>query len=191
MSRDALAVLAAEVADCRACGLARGRTRVVVGEGPTPADILFIGEGPGAREDELGRPFVGRSGALLDRLIEQELGRARSACYIANIVKCRPPENRRPKPTEISACLPFLMRQIELVNPTVTLLLGLTASQTILGENGPLRDMRGRPHDVNGRTYFVTYHPSAGLRGGAPVVAEMCADFARVGLWGLEHGSKA
>ncbi len=188
MNADSLEVLATQVTSCRACVLCEERAHPVVGEGPTPADILFIGEGPGAREDELGRPFVGRSGQLLDRLIGEELGRERGECYIANIVKCRPPGNRRPAPAEISQCLPFLRRQVELVSPVVTLLLGLTAATTVLDKEGPLRDLRGRPHVLGGRTYFVTYHPSAGLRGGAPVIAQMRADFARLGLWLLDHG---
>ena len=115
--------LAAEAASCAACGLAEGRTQVVFGNGSPDADVMFVGEAPGAREDEEGVPFVGRSGQLLDRLLAEELGMVRSDVYIANVVNCRPPDNRDPRPDEIVACRPWLARQMDLVDPSVVVTL--------------------------------------------------------------------
>ncbi|SVC70462.1 uncharacterized protein METZ01_LOCUS323316, partial [marine metagenome] len=121
--------LAVEAASCTACGLAEGRTQVVFGNGSPDADVMFVGEAPGAREDEQGVPFVGRSGQLLDRLLAEELGMDRSDVYIANVVKCRPPDNRDPRPEEIAACRPWLARQMDLVDPSVVVTLGNFAAR--------------------------------------------------------------
>ena len=189
MSRDEeLAQLIREIGACNRCGLAAGRTHTVPGEGAVPSGVMFIGEGPGAREDELGRPFVGRSGALLDRLIQEEFGFDRRSCYIANVVKCRPPGNRDPADDEVSACSGYLARQLELVDPQVVVLLGRIAASRLLERRDPLKELRGRRFEIGGRRYIPTYHPAAALRGGASVVTEMRVDFARVHLVMLGAG---
>ncbi|MHB8188993.1 MAG: uracil-DNA glycosylase [Ferrimicrobium sp.] len=181
--------LSEEIEACRRCNLGSMRLHAVVGEGAIPSQILFVGEAPGQREDELGRPFVGRSGALLDRLIAEELGIARNRCYIANVVKCRPPSNRNPLVEEIAACAPFLQRQIDLVQPRAVVLLGRVAVAAVLADTRPLVSVRNQRVERDGRSYFATYHPAAGLRGGARVVTEMRVDFARVALWMAEAAS--
>ncbi|MCL5053289.1 uracil-DNA glycosylase [Ferrimicrobium acidiphilum] len=184
---DNLDLLIRDAQACQACALAASRTQVVVGEGCVPSDLMIIGEGPGAREDELGRPFVGRSGGLLDRLIAEELGRTREQIYIANVVKCRPPNNRDPRPEEMEACASLLDRQLKLVAPRVVLLLGRTAVGRVLGTKVPLGSLRGRLYDLGGVTVIPTYHPAFALRGGAARLTEMRVDFARVHLL-LEEG---
>lgn len=179
---DPLALLAEEIASCRACALGALRTHVVVGEGRVPSDLMVIGEGPGEREDALGRPFVGRSGALLDRLIVEELGRARSEVYIANIVKCRPPGNRDPRPEEAASCRPFLDRQLELVRPRLVILLGRIATSFVLELGSPLSAVRGRLLERDGVVWLPTFHPAAALRGGAARLTEMRVDFATARL---------
>ena len=159
----ALAALAREAEGCEKCRLARGRTRVVFGTGDPDADLMFIGEGPGAEEDRQGLPFVGPAGELLDKII-QAIGLRREQVYIANVVKCRPPGNRDPQPDEAAACRPFLRRQIELVRPRVIVALGRVAAQALLGTDLPLGRMRGRWFDVQGVPTMVTYHPAALLR---------------------------
>jgi len=185
---EALARLAEEVAACQACGLAATRRHVVPGEGVAPSDLMLVGEGPGAREDELGRPFVGRSGQLLDRLLAEELGRDRTRCYIANTVKCRPPGNRTPAPEELAACRGFLERQVELVDPRLIVALGATAAGWFLGPGARIGELRGRVLEWQGRGLIVTYHPSAALRGGAKIVAALRSDLARAGVWLGERG---
>ncbi|WP_298208888.1 uracil-DNA glycosylase [Ferrimicrobium sp.] len=184
---DSIDRLQAEARACQLCPLAETRTQVVVGEGRVPSDLMIIGEGPGAREDELGRPFVGRSGKLLDRLIEEELGRTRDQVYITNVVKCRPPNNRDPRPEEMQACAPWLERQIVLVKPLVILLLGRTAVSRVLGSSGvgagrSLTSLRGHRYDRSGAVIIPTYHPAYVLRGGAARLTEMRVDFARARL---------
>ncbi|HLE84134.1 MAG TPA: uracil-DNA glycosylase [Thermoanaerobaculia bacterium] len=159
----ALAALAAEAEVCEGCRLARGRTRVVFGAGDPDADLMFVGEGPGAEEDRQGLPFVGAAGQLLDKII-QAIGLEREQVYIANVVKCRPPGNRDPQPDEASACRPFLDRQIDLVRPKVIVALGRVAAQALLGNDLPLGRMRGRWFAVRGVPTMVTYHPAALLR---------------------------
>ena len=159
----ALAALAREAEGCEKCRLARGRTRVVFGTGDPDADLMFIGEGPGAEEDRQGLPFVGPAGELLDKII-QAIGLGREQVYIANVVKCRPPGNRDPQPDEAAACRPFLRRQIELVQPRVIVALGRVAAQALLGTDQPLGRMRGRWFSVQGVPTMVTYHPAALLR---------------------------
>jgi uracil-DNA glycosylase family 4 len=160
---DTLDGLATAHADCRRCGLCRGRTHVVFGVGAADARLMFIGEGPGADEDRLGEPFVGRAGQLLNAMIEA-LGLRRRDVYIANIVKCRPPGNRDPQEDEAATCLPFLHRQIELVDPTVIVTLGRVASHHLLGNTAPISTYRGRWQRWNDRDVLATFHPAYLLR---------------------------
>jgi uracil-DNA glycosylase len=166
---------------CVRCPLAKGRTQVVFGEGASDADLLVVGEGPGREEDLQGRPFVGRSGKLLDRLLLEELGLKRSQCYIANVVKCRPPANRDPLPDEIAACRPWLEAQVELIQPRVVLTLGNFSTKLLLNTTEGIRRTRGRVYrsGPGGAVLVPTYHPAAALRGGGEVLAEMRADFIR------------
>jgi DNA polymerase len=163
--------LAGEVERCGACSLAGGRTRTVPGEGAAGPLVLVIGEGPGADEDATGRPFVGKAGQLLDLILSQiGLFRDRN-CFIANVVKCRPPGNRDPLPEEIAACLPFLERQIDILKPRTILALGRVAANTLLGTDTGIGRVRGRFTEYRSRSSFprdipllATYHPSALLR---------------------------
>jgi uracil-DNA glycosylase len=164
---------------CVRCPLAAGRTQVVFGVGDPWARLMFVGEGPGREEDLAGEPFVGRSGKLLDRLMEEELGIDRSECYIANVVKCRPPNNRDPLPEEIDACRPYLERQIELIAPVVVVSLGNFATRLLLDSTEGIRRLRGRSYPLGTVQLVPTYHPAAALRSGAEVLAEMRADLIR------------
>jgi uracil-DNA glycosylase len=177
-----LSALAVEASTCTRCALAAGRTQVVFGMGRPDADLLFIGEGPGAEEDRQGLPFVGRSGKLLDRLLAEELGMTRDECYIANVVKCRPPENRDPRPEEITACRPWLQQQIELIGPKVVVTLGRFAAQLLLETNDGITKLRGRTYPFGDAVLVPTLHPAAALRGGAEPLAQMRADFVRAKL---------
>lgn len=152
-----------EINGCEKCRLCEKRTRVVPGEGNPNADLMFIGEGPGRDEDEQGRPFVGVSGQLLDRMIHA-IGMERTEVYIANVVKCRPPMNRNPEPDEAAACLPYLRSQFVLVSPKVIVLLGKVACRYVLGEEVPISRMRGHWIERKGIWFMPTYHPSALLR---------------------------
>ena len=152
-----------EINGCEKCRLCEKRTRVVPGEGNPNADLMFIGEGPGRDEDEQGRPFVGVSGQLLDRMIHA-IGMERTEVYIANVVKCRPPMNRNPEPDEAAACLPYLRSQFVLVSPKVIVLLGKVACRYVLGEEAPISRMRGHWIKRKGIWFMPTYHPSALLR---------------------------
>ncbi len=151
------------VAECRKCFLCQGRTHTVPGEGDPHAGLMFVGEGPGQTEDETGRPFVGRAGELLTQIIEA-IGLTREAVYIANAVKCRPPQNRKPLPDELGACWPYLERQIELIRPRVLVALGATAAESLLQARRSLTELRGRVHSYRGIPLVVTYHPAALLR---------------------------
>ena len=159
----ALAAVAARAAACTACRLAEGRRTVVFGTGNADADLMFIGEGPGAEEDRQGLPFVGPAGQLLTKIIGA-IGLAREQVYIANVVKCRPPGNRDPQPDEVAACRSFLEDQVRLVAPRVLVALGRVAAQTLLGNELPVGRMRGEWHRVFGVPMRVTYHPAALLR---------------------------
>ena len=171
--------LRAEALSCTRCQLSAGRTQVVFGVGDPAADLMFVGEGPGRDEDLAGQPFVGRSGKLLDRLMQEELGFDRRSCYIANVVKCRPPQNRDPRPEEIEACRPYLTQQVELIDPAVVITLGNFATRLLLGTTDGIRRVRGRAYPFRGGHLVPTYHPAAALRSGGQVVAEMRADLIR------------
>jgi uracil-DNA glycosylase len=152
-----------EVKGCVRCGLCKTRTNTVFGEGDPDAKILFIGEGPGETEDETGRPFVGRAGELLTKMIIG-MGLQREQVYIANIVKCRPPGNRAPAPEETITCTPYLVRQIEIIRPAVIVTLGLPASQFILQSKESMGRLRGHWHLFRGIKVMPTYHPAYILR---------------------------
>lgn len=156
-------VLRGDAEACRACYLHKGRTKVVFGEGNPSGRLMFVGEGPGADEDREGRPFVGRAGALLTKIIEA-MGLAREDVYIANVVKCRPPGNRTPEPDEIAACLPYLEKQIDLVGPEAICTLGNVATHAVTGERRPISEMRWHTYEYRGIKVFPTYHPAACLR---------------------------
>jgi uracil-DNA glycosylase family 4 len=148
---------------CTKCVLCRERTHAVPGEGPEDARLVVVGEGPGATEDETGRPFVGRAGKLLDEILAAiELPRER--VYICNVVKCRPPQNRKPQQDEMDACVPYLYRQLDLIRPKVILAMGNTAAETLLNTKQSLGSLRGRVHNFRGMPLIVTYHPAALLR---------------------------
>ena len=158
-----LAEIGAEAAVCTRCQLAQGRHTVVFGSGDPFAELMLVGEGPGAEEDRQGLPFVGPAGELLTRIL-QAIELTREQVYIANVVKCRPPGNRDPEPDEVAACRGYLTAQIELVAPRVLVALGRVAAQTLLGNTTPLGRLRGRWYEVQGIPMMVTYHPAALLR---------------------------
>ncbi|RMG64636.1 MAG: uracil-DNA glycosylase [Calditrichaeota bacterium] len=151
------------IRNCTRCRLAKGRTQVVFGVGNPDADIMFIGEAPGRDEDRLGEPFVGRAGQLLNKMLDHIQIR-REDVYIANIIKCRPPNNRDPQPDEVAQCLPYLLRQIEIIQPRLLVALGRIAAQTLLGTKLSLGQMRARDWSYQGVPMIVTYHPAAILR---------------------------
>ena len=151
------------ICNCTKCDLHKGRNKFVFGMGNPNADIMFVGEGPGKNEDEVGKPFVGRAGQLLDKILAA-IKFDRTQIYIANIVKCRPPNNRDPEPSEMETCLPYLMEQIQIINPEFICCLGRIAAQALLETTLPLGKLRGYFHDWNDRKVLVTYHPAALLR---------------------------
>jgi len=155
--------LAEQAGACTACQLARTRTNVVFGVGNPQAKLMCIGEAPGYDEDQKGEPFVGKAGQLLNKILAA-IGFGREEVYIANVLKCRPPNNRDPEPDEREQCLPFLHRQIELVNPVLILMLGRVAAQSLLNIDAPLSKLREQTHEWQGRKVVVTYHPAALLR---------------------------
>lgn len=159
-----LQALRNEVLPCTRCKLHQGRQHTVFGEGNPRARVMFIGEAPGAREDQSGRPFVGDAGQLLDRIITGAMGLQRQDVYIANINKCRPPGNRAPEPDEVAACLPFLRQQIEIVRPEVLVCLGRTAAQNLLSTTASTTALRGRELEYLGIPVVVTWHPAYLLR---------------------------
>jgi uracil-DNA glycosylase family 4 len=159
-----LQALRHEVLPCTRCKLHQGRQHTVFGEGNPRARVMFIGEAPGAREDQSGRPFVGDAGQLLDRIITGAMGLQRQDVYIANINKCRPPGNRVPEPDEVAACLPFLRQQVEIVRPEVLVCLGRTAAQNLLGTTASTTALRGRELEYLGIPVVVTWHPAYLLR---------------------------
>lgn len=156
--------LRAEIGDCRLCKLCSGRTHVVFGVGNPHARLMFVGEGPGRDEDLQGEPFVGRAGQLLTDIITKGMGLMREDVYIANVVKCRPPDNRNPEPDEVAACEPFLKKQIDLVRPEIIVALGKFAVQTLLQTKAPISRLRGNWHRYHGIKLMPTFHPAYLLR---------------------------
>jgi len=161
---EALHALSLEAANCRQCPLAQTRKNVVFGAGSLKAQVVFVGEAPGADEDEQGRPFVGRAGQLLTDIIVKGMKLARKDVYICNILKCRPPGNRNPLPEEINQCEPFLKKQLQLIRPRVICALGKFAAQTLLKMETPITALRGRFYDYEGIKLMPTYHPAYLLR---------------------------
>ncbi|MEA2441451.1 MAG: uracil-DNA glycosylase [Thermoleophilaceae bacterium] len=180
--RAELVELYRELNDQHGCPLAGSRTHVVFGMGNADADLMFVGEAPGATEDQQGKPFVGRAGRLLDELLA-EIGLSRQEVFIANILKCRPPGNRDPLPEEIEECKPYLMRQIELIEPRVIATLGNFATKTLTGSPVGITRCCGRPqeHELAGRelTIYPLFHPAAALRT-PKVLEQLRGDFSRL-----------
>ncbi len=185
-----LETVSIEASTCTRCPLAETRTRVVFGAGDANADLMFIGEGPGAEEDRQGLPFVGRSGKLLDRLMEEEMGLTRRDCYIANTTMCRPPGNRDPKPEETTACRPWLEQKLELIDPRVVVTLGNFASKLLLETTVGITKLRGRTYPFRNGFLVPTLHPAAALRGGGAATAQMRADLVRAKLALAEVGAR-
>ena len=160
----ALRLIREDLGDCTRCKLhQQGRKQIVFGVGNPRADLMFVGEGPGADEDAQGEPFVGRAGQLLNNMIKA-MGLRREDIYIANVVKCRPPGNRTPERDECETCSPFLMRQIAVIKPKVIVALGAVAAKTLLAINAPMSELRGQWYDFRGTKLAVTYHPAFLLR---------------------------
>ena len=175
IAADALAVLAqvaGEVRACTKCGLCETRTQAVPGVGTARSGIVFVGEAPGADEDRLGEPFVGRAGQLLDRIIKAmdearlipDLPLGRETIYICNVLKCRPPENRNPLPHEVESCSPYLRRQLDALKPRIICCLGKFAAELLVGVKGTIGALRGKVYRYQGAKLIVTYHPAACLR---------------------------
>jgi DNA polymerase len=159
----ALKAIREDIGDCTRCRLHKGRTNLVFGVGNVNADIMFVGEGPGADEDAQGEPFVGRAGQLLNNMIAA-MGIKREDVYIANVVKCRPPGNRTPEKDECDTCSPFLMRQIDVIQPRVIVALGAVAAKNLLALNDSMANLRGQWYEFRGAKLAVTYHPAYLLR---------------------------
>jgi DNA polymerase len=161
---EALQDIRDDIGDCTRCKLhGLGRRQIVFGVGNPDADLMFVGEAPGHDEDVQGIPFVGRAGQLLTKIIEA-IGLTRDDVYIANVIKCRPPENRNPDPDEVDTCRPFLFRQIEAISPRVIVALGSLAARTLLETEAPISRLRGRVYDVAGAKLVCTFHPAYLLR---------------------------
>ena len=158
-----LGQLKEEALACRRCQLREGCSQVVFGDGKPDAGLMMVGEGPGADEDRIGVPFVGRAGQLLDRILEAAKIDRRTI-FITNVVKCRPPGNRLPLQPEVDACLPYLHRQIELINPDIIVCLGSLATKTLVNKNAAITRDRGKWHEIEGRKVIATFHPAALLR---------------------------
>jgi DNA polymerase len=172
-----LEALRDEALACARCPLAATRSQVVFGVGDPNADLMFVGEGPGAEEDKQGIPFVGRAGQLLTRLIEG-IGLTRDEVYIANVVKCRPPGNRDPQPEEIEACRPYLEGQLDFISPRIVVTLGNFATKLLLGTKEGITKLRGREFPYRDGVVLVpTFHPAAVLRGGGTALAQVRGDF--------------
>ena len=161
---EVLSAIRADLGDCTRCQLSGlGRTQVVFGVGNPEADLMFVGEAPGREEDVKGIPFVGRAGQLLTKIIES-IGASRDSVYIANVIKCRPPQNRNPEPDEVSTCEPFLLAQIDAIQPKVIVALGAFAARTLLQSDAPISRLRGREYAYRGATLIPTFHPAYLLR---------------------------
>ena len=155
--------LADKIRACEKCRLCKTRNNAVPGEGPSDAKLFFIGEAPGRNEDETGRPFIGQSGQLLTTLLG-EAGIDRKKVFITSILKCRPPNNRKPKGDEVESCKPYLLQQIKAIDPKIVVLLGLTAIKNMIGDSKKLKDMHGQVVRAGDYNYFITYHPAAARR---------------------------
>ena len=152
------------ISECQKCALGATRNKFVFGTGDPQANLMLVGEAPGAEEDRLGEPFVGRAGKLLDKILSA-IDRSRTKdVYICNVIKCRPPNNRDPLASEVEQCEPYLLKQIEIMRPKLIVALGRVAGTTLLKVEQPLKDMRGKLHDYFGTPLIVTYHPAALLR---------------------------
>lgn len=160
---DTLLKIREDIGDCTRCKLHMGRNKIVFGDGSPKAQLVFVGEGPGADEDAQGLPFVGRAGKLLTQMIEA-MGLQRKDVYICNVVKCRPPENRTPEPEEVQTCSPFLLRQIDVINPRVIVCLGAVAAKTLLETTRGISQFRGEWLEWRGRRLMATFHPAYLLR---------------------------
>lgn len=169
--------LSLDASACTSCRLCEQRTTVVFGSGAFDARLFVIGEAPGREEDLTGRPFVGRSGRLLDELLEDEIGLSREECYVANVVKCRPPQNRDPMADEVASCRHFLDAQLAAVKPSVVLSLGNFATRALLDTAEGITRLHGRRFPLASSVLVPTFHPAAALRGGAAVLDQMRADF--------------
>jgi len=167
-----------DLGECTRCKLHKGRNKIVFGDGNPKAQLVFVGEGPGADEDAQGLPFVGRAGKLLTQMIEA-MGLQRKDVYICNVVKCRPPENRAPEPDEVAACSPFLIRQIDSIHPKVIVCLGATAAKTILNTTRGISQFRGEWLEWRGHKLMATYHPAYLLRN-PPAKADVWKDLQKV-----------
>jgi uracil-DNA glycosylase family 4 len=161
--KQALELIREDIGDCKRCGLHENRTNIVFGTGNPEAELMFVGEGPGADEDAQGLPFVGRAGQLLNSMIAA-MGLKREDVYIANVVKCRPPGNRTPEREECDTCSPFLLRQVAAIQPKVIVALGAVAAKNLLAMNESMAKLRGRWYDFRGTRLAVTYHPAFLLR---------------------------
>jgi DNA polymerase len=174
-----------EIGDCQRCKLAPHRTNLVFGVGNAAARLVFVGEAPGADEDTKGEPFVGRAGQLLTEIITKGMGLRREDVYIANVIKCRPPDNRNPEPDEVASCEPFLIRQLGLIGPQVIVALGKFAAQTLLRTKTPITKLRGQWGDYRGIKVMPTFHPAYLLRNPGDkrlVWADIKAVMAELGL---------
>ena len=178
-----------ELGDCKRCKLHRTRTTIVFGEGNKNAKLMFIGEGPGYEEDVQGRPFVGRAGQLLTKII-QSMHLQREEVYIANIIKCRPPQNRNPEPDEINSCNPFLMNQIHAIQPKIICALGTFSAQTLLKTDTKITALRGKFHEMAGIRVFPTYHPAYLLRN-PERKREVWEDMKQISQWMKENDESA
>jgi uracil-DNA glycosylase family 4 len=175
---DTLERISADLGDCTRCKLHRHRNKIVFGAGNPHAELVFVGEGPGHDEDMQGVPFVGRAGKLLTQMIEA-MGLTRDQVYIANVVKCRPPENRTPEKDEVTTCMPFLLRQLAAINPKVIVCLGSCATQALLGSNKSISTFRGQWLEFRGARLMATYHPAYLLRN-PPAKTDVWADLKKV-----------
>jgi DNA polymerase len=178
VANDSLPAIREDIGECTRCRLHKTRRHIVFADGNPNADLVFVGEGPGADEDATGIPFVGRAGKLLTQMIEA-MGLQRKDVYICNVVKCRPPENRQPQPDEVATCSPFLVRQLEVVNPKVIVCLGATAAQTLLETTTGISKFRGQWMDFRGKKLLATYHPAYLLRN-PPAKSEVWKDLQKV-----------
>jgi uracil-DNA glycosylase len=175
---DSLLKIREDLGDCTRCKLHKKRNKLVFGDGSPKAQLVFVGEGPGADEDAQGLPFVGRAGKLLTQMIEA-MGLQRKDVYICNVVKCRPPENRTPEPDEVQTCSPYLLRQIDAINPKVIVCLGAVAAKTLLETTRGISQYRGEWQEWRGRRLIATYHPAYLLRN-PPAKADVWKDLQKV-----------